>query len=127
MGGKANGMTVSVAGLPVEKLPAAGKAFGKAFCASAGAGCTGGQPDPYSVYAAAATQVFLAAIAASDGSRADVNSKVFSVTASTVLGAVKFNKNGDVTANPVTIYKIKNGRSVTFRVIKPPVTLVKAA
>ena len=37
-GGKAEGMTVSVAGLPVTQLPAAGKAFGKAFCASAGAG-----------------------------------------------------------------------------------------
>jgi hypothetical protein len=32
-----------------------------------------------------------------------------------------------VTANPVTIYKIKNGTSITFRVIKPPVALVKAA
>jgi branched-chain amino acid transport system substrate-binding protein len=126
-GGKAEGMTVSVAGLPVEKLPASGKAFSKAFCASAGAGCSGGQADPYSVYAAAAAQVMLAAIAASDGSRAGVADQLFKVTASTVLGSVKFNANGDVTANPVTIYKVKGGKSTTLKVIVPPNSLVKAA
>jgi len=126
-GGKAEGMTVSVAGLPVEKLPAAGKAFGKAFCASQGAGCAGGQPDPYSVYAAAAAQVFLAAIGASDGSRSSVNDQVFKVTANTVLGAIKFNQNGDVTSNPVTIYKIKGGKSTTLKVIVPKNSLVASA
>ena len=126
-GGKAEGMTVSVAGLPVTQLPAAGKAFGVAFCKSAGAGCTGGQPDPYGVYAAAAAQVFLAAIAASDGTRADVTKQVFTVTANTVLGAIKFNKNGDVTANPVTIYKIKGGKSTTLKVIVPKNSLVASA
>jgi branched-chain amino acid transport system substrate-binding protein len=126
-GGKAEGMTVSVAGLPVEKLPAAGKAFGKAFCASKGAGCAGGQPDPYSVYAAAAAQVFLAAVGASDGSRSSVNDQVFKVTANTVLGAIKFNQNGDVTSNPVTIYKIKGGKSTTLKVIIPKSSLVATA
>jgi branched-chain amino acid transport system substrate-binding protein len=126
-GGKAEGMTVSVAGLPVEKLPAAGKAFGKAFCKSKGAGCAGGQPDPYSVYAAAAAQVFLAAVGASDGSRSSVNDQVFKVTANTVLGAIKFNQNGDVTSNPVTIYKIKGGKSTTLKVIVPKSSLVASA
>ena len=126
-GGKAEGMTVSVAGLPVEKLPAAGQAFGKAFCASKGANCVGGQPDPYSVYAAAAAQVFLTAIGASDGSRSSVNDQVFKVTAKTVLGPIKFNQNGDVTSNPVTIYKIKGGKSTTFKVITPKNSLVASA
>jgi branched-chain amino acid transport system substrate-binding protein len=126
-GGKAEGMTVSVAGLPVEKLPASGKAFGKAFCASQGAGCSGGQPDPYSVYAAAAAQVFLAAIGASDGSRASINDEVFKVSANTVLGTIKFNQNGDVTSNPVTIYKIKGGKSTTLKVIVPKSSLVATA
>jgi len=123
----ANNMTVSVAGLPIQKLPAAGQAFGKAFCASAGAACVGGEPDPYAVYAAAAAQVFLAAIAASDGTRAGVNTQVFTVSASTVLGTIKFNANGDVTANPVTIYKIVGGKSTTLKVIVPSNTLVAAA
>ncbi|HZO97307.1 MAG TPA: branched-chain amino acid ABC transporter substrate-binding protein [Gaiellaceae bacterium] len=126
-GGKAEGMTVSVAGLPVEKLPAAGKAFGKAFCASKGSSCVGGQPDPYSVYAAAAAQVMLTAIGASDGSRAGVADQLFKVKAKTVLGTIQFNKNGDVTANPVTIYKVKGGKSTTFKVIVPANSLVAAA
>ena len=35
--------------------------------------------------------------------------------------------NGDVTANPVTSYRIKSGKSTTLRVIVPPNKLVKAA
>jgi ABC-type branched-subunit amino acid transport system substrate-binding protein len=121
--GKAEGMTVSVAGLPNEKLPAAGKAFVSAFAKANG----GKQPDPYSVYAAAAAQVYLAAIAASDGSRAAVADQIYKVSASTVLGTIKFNQNGDVTSNPVTIYKIKGGKSSTFTVIVPSSSLVASA
>src|SRR5436189_259562 len=105
--GTAEGMTVSVAGLPNEKLPPVGQAFVNAFAKANG----GKTPDPYSVYAAAAAQVFLAAIGASDGSRASVSDQLFKVSASTVLGTIKFNQNGDVTSNPVTIYKIKGGKS----------------
>jgi branched-chain amino acid transport system substrate-binding protein len=121
--GKANGAYVSVAGLPNEKLPAAGKAFVTAFAAANG----GKAPDPYSVYAAAAAQVFLTAIAASDGSRSSVTDQVFKVSSSTVLGTIKFNANGDVTANPVTIYLIKGGKSTTYKVIVPKNSLVAAA
>jgi len=126
-GGKAEGIMISVAGLPVEKLPAAGQAFGKAFCASSGANCSGGKPDPYSVYAAAAAQVLVAAIGASDGSRADVTTKMFDVKANTVLGKVSFNEDGDVLANPVTIYKVVDGKSSTLKVIVPANSLVAAS
>ena len=67
-GGKAEGMYVSVAGLPNDQLPAAGQKFVKAFSAANG----GAAPDPYSVYAAQAADVMLAAIANSDGTRAGV-------------------------------------------------------
>jgi branched-chain amino acid transport system substrate-binding protein len=126
-GGKAEGMTISVAGLPVSALPPAGQAFGKAFCASKGAGCASGIPDPYSVYAAAAAQVMLAAIKASDGSRAGITDQLFKVAAHTVLGTIKFNQNGDVTANPVTIYKVAGGKPTTLKVIVPSNSLVAAA
>jgi branched-chain amino acid transport system substrate-binding protein len=126
-GGKAEGMTVSVAGLPVEKLPPAGQQFGKAFCASAGSKCSGGTPDPYTVYAAAAAQVFLALVGASDGSRAGVSDQLTKVSANTVLGKIKFNQNGDVTSNPVTIYKVKGGKATTLKVIVPDNSLVAAA
>jgi len=121
--GKAEGMTVSVAGLPNEKLPPVGQAFVKAFAKANG----GKTPDPYSVYAAAAAQVFLAAIGKSDGSRASVTDELFKVKTSTVLGNMSFNANGDVTANPVTIYKIKGGKSSTYKVIVPSNSLVASA
>jgi len=122
--GKANGMTVSVAGLPNELLPNAGKTFVAAFSKTIG----GTEPDPYAVYAAQTAQVFLAAIAGSDGTRAGVTSELFKVNIPNgVLGDVSFNANGDVTANPVTIYKIVKGQSTTLKVIVPPNSLVKAA
>ena len=40
---------------------------------------------------------------------------------------MSFNSNGDVTANPVTIYKVKSGKSTTYKVIVPPNSLVKSA
>ena len=48
-------------------------------------------------------------------------------TCSTVLGNMSFNANGDVTANPVTIYKIKSGKSSTYKVIVPSNSLVATA
>jgi branched-chain amino acid transport system substrate-binding protein len=124
--GQALGMTVSVAGLPNTQLPAAGKAFVAAFSKTIG----GQSPDPYAVYAAQAAQVFVAAVAGSDGTRAGVTSELFKVDVSNgILGNVSFNANGDVTANPVTIYKVvaAKGNSSTYKVIVPPNSLVKAA
>ena len=122
--GKAEGMYVSVAGLPNEKLPAAGKAFVKAFSRT----IKGAAPDPYAVYAAQAAQVMIQAIAQSNGTRADVAAQLFKVNVTGgILGHVSFNKNGDVTADPVTIYTVKGGKSTTFQVIVPASNLVAAA
>jgi branched-chain amino acid transport system substrate-binding protein len=122
--GKAEGAYVSVAGLPNEKLPAAGQAFVKAFSATIG----GATPQPYAVYAAQAAQVLVQAISQSDGTRAGVADQLFKVNIpSGILGHVSFNKNGDVTSNPVTIYLIKGGTSTTFQVIVPTANLVAAA
>ena len=121
--GKAEGMTVSVAGLPIAKLPAAGQQFAADFAKANG----GKQPDPYSVYAAAAAEVMIGAIAASDGTRAGVADQMFKVSVPTVLGTIKFNANGDVTANPVTIYKVVGGKSTTLKVIVPNNSLVASA
>src|SRR3954453_9861133 len=122
-GASAENGYVSVAGLPNSALTGAGAKFLKTFTKA-----DKREPDPYSVYAAQAAEAMVAAIAASNGSRSDVTKKLFALDMkNTILGSLKFDKNGDVTANPVTIYKIKNGRSVTFRVIKPPTSLVKSA
>jgi branched-chain amino acid transport system substrate-binding protein len=121
-GGAANGMTVSVAGLPNKQLKGAGKAFVKAFAKVAG------NPDPYSVYAAQAAEVLVQAIARSNGTRADVTKQLFKTKVTNgILGSFSINHNGDTSSNPVTIYLIKSGQSTTYSVIVPPVSLVKVA
>ena len=122
-GTASNGMTVSVAGLPNNALKGAGKAFVKAFSKA-----DHRAPDPYSVYAAQAADVMIQAIAQSNGTRADVTKQLFKVNLqSSILGNVTFNANGDVTSNPVTIYKVKGSTYPPYKVIVPPKALVKAA
>ncbi|HEY6016486.1 MAG TPA: branched-chain amino acid ABC transporter substrate-binding protein [Gaiellaceae bacterium] len=122
-GEAAEGMHVSIAGLPNEQLQGAGKAFVKAFRT-----VVHKDADPYSVYAAQAAEVLLGAIATSDGSRASVAANLFKTNVKNgILGTFKLNRNGDTTSNPVTVYRIKGGKPVTFKVITPPPSLVKIA
>jgi branched-chain amino acid transport system substrate-binding protein len=119
----ANNMYVSVAGLPNSALKGAGASFVKAFTKA-----DHKAPDPYSVYAAQAAEVLIQAIAQSNGTKSDVAKQLFKVNLpNSILGKVSFNQNGDVTSNPVTIYKVIRGASTTYRVIVPPKALVKAA
>jgi ABC-type branched-subunit amino acid transport system substrate-binding protein len=69
----------------------------------------------------------IAAIASSDGTRAGVTGQLFKVSVPTVLGTIKFNANGDVTSNPVTIYKVVGGKATTLRVIVPSKSIVASA
>lgn len=122
-GSAANNATVSVAGLPNTSLKGAGKAFVSAFTKA-----DHRPPDPYSVYAAQAAEVLIQAIKQSNGTRADVAKQMFKVRlAASILGNVGFNSNGDVTSNPVTIYKVVGGKTTTYTVITPPKALVKIA
>lgn len=122
-GSASEGMTVSVAGLPNSALKGAGQTFVKNFTKA-----DKRPPDPYSVYAAQAAEVIVQALAQSNGTRSDVAKQLFKLKlANSILGTVSFNANGDVTANPVTIYKVKGGKSTTLKVIVPPKSLVKTA
>ena len=122
-GTSAEGGYVSVAGLPNSQLKGAGTAFVKAFTKA-----DHRAPDPYAVYAAQAAEVAVAAIANSNGTRADIAKQLFKTNLKgSILGNVSFNSNGDVTSNPVTIYRIKGGKSTTYKVIVPSKALVKAA
>jgi branched-chain amino acid transport system substrate-binding protein len=122
-GSAAEGATVSVAGLPNTALKGAGKAFVKAFTKA-----DHRPPDPYSVYAAQAAEVVVQAIKQSNGTRADIAKQLFKVNLKgSILGNVSFNANGDVTSNPVTIYRVKGGQTTTFKVIVPAKSLVKVA
>ena len=122
-GTAAEGLLVSVAGLPNSQLKGAGKAFIAGFGKVAGT-----EPDPYSVYAAQAAEVLLAAIARSDGSRGSITAQLFKTNVKNgLLGSFSINKNGDTSSNPVAIYKVKGGKSTDFKVIIPPKSLVAAA
>jgi branched-chain amino acid transport system substrate-binding protein len=122
-GTAANNMTVSVAGLPNTALKGGGKAFVKAFTKA-----DHKAPDPYSVYAAQAAEVMVQALSQSDGTRADVAKQLFKVhLKNSILGNVSFNANGDVSSNPITIYRVKSGKTTTMKVIVPPNALVKTA
>ena len=121
-GAAAQGATISVAGLPNSALKGAGKTFVTDFTKAVGV------PDPYSVYAAQATEVMVQAIAQSNGTRADVTKQLFKlILKNSILGNVSFNANGDVTSNPVTIYKFSGNAAPTLKVIVPPKSLVKPA
>ena len=122
-GTAAEGVTVSIVGLPNESLKGAGKAFVKAFTKA-----DHRAPDPYAVYAAQAAEVVVQAIANSNGTRADITKQIFKTNLkNSILGNIKFNANGDVTSPAVTIYRVKGGKSTTYKVIIPPKALIKVA
>lgn len=64
----------------------------------------------YTVYAAAAAQVFVEAIANSDGSREDVVAKVLEASVDTAVGSMSFDENGDPAEKVESIYAAENGQ-----------------
>jgi ABC-type branched-subunit amino acid transport system substrate-binding protein len=123
-GQSAEGIYVSVAGQPNENLGPTGKKFVEDF----GATQAGGQVDPYSSYAAQSAEVLLTAIENSDGTRADVATQLLQTKVDDgIIGTFQIDENGDTNANPVTMYLIKGGKQTTYKVITPPVDLVKKA
>jgi branched-chain amino acid transport system substrate-binding protein len=122
-GTAAEGVTVSIVGLPNSSLKGAGKAFVSAFTKA-----DHRTPDPYSVYAAQAAEVVVQAIKQSNGTRADIAKQIFKVNLkNSILGNIRFNANGDVASPAVTIYRVKGGKTTTFKVIIPPKALIKVA
>jgi branched-chain amino acid transport system substrate-binding protein len=115
-GRAAEGMTVSVPGLPNDRLPAPGRRFVADFGATVGE-----PPGPGAVRAAQATDVLLAAIARSDGTRASVTRQLFHATVTDgLLGSFSIDRNGDVTPGPVTIYQITHRTPKILTVGTPP-------
>ena len=109
----AEGMTVSVPGLPNQRLPAPGKAFIAAFSRAVGQ-----TPIQFSAYWAQAAVVLLDAIGRSHGTRASVTAQLFKTNVKNgILGSFSINANGDTTAGSVTIYRITQGRPTVFDVI----------
>ncbi len=84
-----------------------------------------GEPHPYTVSAAQATELLLDAIARSGGTRSSVISHLFaSEVRGGVLGDFSVTPTGDTTANQVTIYRIVNGERRVEAVLTLPLSLV---
>ena len=127
-GTAAAGMYMSVAGVPIDEFKGKGAEFAKAFKPTLG----GKEIDPYAIYGAQAAQVLLDAIAASDGSRADVISKLFQTKVNNgYLGSFDINENGDPSGAQgavvgFTIYKATD-KLETEKTISPKPEDVDAA
>jgi branched-chain amino acid transport system substrate-binding protein len=126
-GPAAQGMYVSVAGIPPDKLSGTGKSFVTNFGKQIGT-----QVNPYAAYAAQSAVVMLDAIAKSDGTRSSVVDQLFNTKVTNgILGTFSINANGDTTNNPVTVYKQtgsgKSGTGATYKTITPSASLVKSA
>ena len=94
-GGAARGMFLSVAGVPIDSFQGVAKEFADALSS----GPLGGtRVDPYAIYGGQSVQIMLDAIAASDGTRADIIAKMFETEVTDgLLGTFGFNENGDPT------------------------------
>jgi branched-chain amino acid transport system substrate-binding protein len=128
-GSASAGMYLSVAGQPIDSFT--GKA--KEFVDGLLAGPLSGKPiDPYAIYGGQAAQVMLDAIAASDGSRSDVISKMFATNVQNgLLGTFKFSEDGDPVASAgatvaITVYEAKD-KLETDTTIAPKQATVDAA
>jgi len=94
-GPAAAGSYLSVAGVPIDAFTGTAKDYIDQLTAGP---LVGKAIDPYAIYGAQAAQVVLDAIAASDGSRADVIAKMFAAQVTDgLLGTFGFNENGDPT------------------------------
>ncbi len=99
----ADGMWVTVAGLPPRRLPPAGREVVRAVG-------TGPPPTLGSPYAAAATELLVRAIAGSDGTRGDVVRELRRVQVSDgPVGPLRFDANGDPIPRHVFLYRMRDG------------------
>jgi branched-chain amino acid transport system substrate-binding protein len=128
-GNAAAGAYSSVAGVPIDQFTGVAKEFIDGLLA----GPLSGKPiDPYAIYGAQSAQIILDAIAASDGSRADVISKLFETSVENgLLGTFTFSAEGDPVAAEgatvaIVIYKMTD-KLETETTIAPKQTTVDAA
>ena len=120
MGRAAEGVLISIAGPPLERLGDAGTRFANRLSAAIGE-----RPYTYSVYAAQATDLLLDAIGRSDGRRESVVRELLAARVHDgILGNFAIDPHGDTTARAITIYRITRGRPRPRHVIEPPAALV---
>lgn len=105
-----NGAYGTAPTLPADQLTGAGASFLTGFKESIGADKN---IEVYTIYAAAAAQVVLDAIARSDGTREGVLAVLFETTiADSVVGPLAFNADGDPAGGTEQLFKAENGAFV---------------
>jgi branched-chain amino acid transport system substrate-binding protein len=119
-GSAAEDFVFTIATLPSHKLPPAGRRFATEFEQHFGA-----LPCCISVQTAQAMEIFLDAIAASDGSRAEVTRNVLHAHVNDgLLGTFHFDAAGDTTGNTIAVYRITRGRGRFQTAFVPPTDLL---
>ncbi len=110
-GSAAQGMVISYAGQPLQKLGPTGRRFIAQFRAYAK--IKGNMP-PYAVYQAQAAQIMLGAIARSNGTRASVVREMMRTRVKNgIMGTFRFDKNGDIIPNKwISFDKLKGNAGV---------------
>ena len=127
-GTAAQGMWMSVAGVPIDQFEGAGAEFAEEFKPRLG----GKEIDPYAIYGAQAAQIMLDAIAASDGTRQGVIDAMFNAKVENgFLGTFEINENGDPSGAEgavvgFTVYKATD-KLETEKTISPKPENVDAA
>jgi len=120
-GQAAEGMYITQPGIPPDRLKGAGKKFVQDFSTE-----IGHEPDPYTNYAAQATEVLLTAIDKADADRAKVAENLFNLDVKDgILGDFKIDENGDTTLGTVAVFQVKGGKGVFDKLITPELSFVK--
>jgi DNA-binding SARP family transcriptional activator/ABC-type branched-subunit amino acid transport system substrate-binding protein/DNA-binding beta-propeller fold protein YncE len=105
-GDAARGVRVAVPGIAIERLGVSGQRFANQFAATHG----GRPPDFTALYAAAATEVLLAAIDHSDGTRSSAARSLPGTSlADSVVGPIRIGAGGDAVPAAVTIVRAVQG------------------
>jgi ABC-type branched-subunit amino acid transport system substrate-binding protein len=116
----AEGLLITIAGPPLERLGSNGARFASRLATAIGV-----RPYTYSVYAAQATELLLDAIGRSDGTRASVVREVFGAhVRNGILGNFTITPQGDTSTRIVTVYRVTHGHPRLWRVIEPRAALM---
>ena len=98
-GAAARGINVTRSGLAVDSLPPSGRELARRL---------GGDTDVLAIYAAAATEALLDAIAASDGTRASVSAQLVRAHhATSPIGPYAIDAKGDPDPAPISVFRLE--------------------